>query len=126
MLVDPFADFLKDDDVVRVLPRIAIVARSFSVLLFVLDMNSENNFGKRYSELRNKCLPGVWHASLPKLGCTNVRGESRYNAEVVLVMANHLRSQASENLQPALEKYCHRLGEVLGVTVTVTGNLGAP
>jgi len=126
MLIDPFAEFLKEDEIIRVIPRLAIAAKRFSVLLFILDKDADNHYGKRYRQLRDKCLPGIWHARLPKLKGTTVRGEQKYEAEVVLVMSAELRNEAANTLQPVLEEYCRRLGEVLGVAVAVTGDLGCP
>ena len=117
LLVDPFAQFLAYH-AATVIPKVGQLSEHTSVLLFVLDLDSSNSVGVQYAKLRNKYLARAWVARCPKLQGTAVRGESRHEAEVALVVPRELDQRAQDRLSPRLSDYCRRLSEVLRAEVS--------
>ena len=108
-LIDPFADLLLYR-APTVVPQMAKMARRAAVLLFALNLNSENWVGQRFDRLLTKHLPGAWHLTCPPLHGTGVDGESKYRAEVVLA-ARWLNS--SDALWKRLAEFAEQLAGVL-------------
>jgi hypothetical protein len=117
LLVDPFARFLVDH-APEVIPKIDRLSKRMAVLLFVLDLDKENWVGQRYAALKDLYFNRAWVARCPKLLNTSVRGESKHDAGVALLMPREQHQSAQDQLSPRLLDYCRRLSEVLETEVT--------
>lgn len=97
VLIDPFADFLRDREIERVIPAIAYFIKKYRIpiLLFVLNLNPQNSKGIRYSQLKDDNFYDLCEIALtcPKLNNTNVRGESNYISEARLIYPEELFSK---------------------------------
>jgi hypothetical protein len=123
VLIDPFAEFISRCAKKEV-PRIAKAAEKSGVLLFVLDEDASSAQSRDYAELRDRLLPGAFVARAAKLRGQVVRGETKYDAEVVLVPATSSASAFGSQLVPRLETFCEGLSSVLGVPITVRRSVG--
>lgn len=85
ILIDPFKEFLgpkgKAEDVVR---QIGETARRSAVLLFALNKNPFNRYGRKFDALLENHLKGAWIMTCPPIFSSSVEGESKYFADVVL------------------------------------------
>ena len=117
LLVDPLAEFLLRD-APRIVPKIAEASRKTALVLFALDMDPRNRIGRRYRSLKEEYLGGSWVARCAKLRGTGVKGESRYESEVLLAVPREIEKDVEHALAPRLSSYCERLSAVLGTSVT--------
>lgn len=117
VLLDPFADFLpkRASDVI---PRIADASERIACLLFVLNLDPGNRVGQQYLSLRSKHLSAAWSLHCPKLPDRGVRGESRYEVDVLLAWRPLRNHPATDALRERLKQYAHSLSEVLKAKIT--------
>lgn len=119
LLLDPYADFLRDT-APTVIPKLARVAERMACALFVLNLDPTNRVGRRYHDLRTRHLSHAWSLRCPRLPDRGVRGESRYEVEVLLAWRRFDAHPLGERLQ----RYAASLSMVLDAQVTFSG--GAP
>ena len=112
VLIDPYATFLRDE-APQVIPQAAKASTRMAIVLFVLNLNPRNAVGQRYAALKSDHLPNAWTMHCPKLRSTGVRGESNYEAEVILSSSDLNANPLAIGLQAKLEKYAQKLTEVL-------------
>lgn len=115
MLLDPFGDFLPQ--AFRLAPDIAAAARRVTVLLFALNLDPHNRVGRQWADLVRREFPTALIGRCPPLRDSGVRGESRYQAEVLLIVPPGQVDDMRKELAPRLERFCQQLGAVLGVDV---------
>lgn len=116
VLIDPYATFLRDE-APQVIPQAAKASTRMAIVLFVLNLNPRNAVGQRYAALKRDHLPNAWTMHCPKLRSTGVRGESNYEAEVLLSSSDLNANPLAIELQAKLEKYAQKLTEVLGTHI---------
>jgi len=116
VLIDPYATFLRDE-APQVIPHAVKASTRMAIVLFVLNLNPRNAVGQRYAALKNDHLPNAWTMHCPKLKSTGVRGESNYEAEVLLSSSDLNANTLAIGLQAKLEKYAQKLTEVLGTHI---------
>ncbi len=112
LLLDPFADFLRDRADEEI-PRIANMSSRMACVLFVLNLDPSNSVGLRYKSLRSEHLPNAWSLHCPKLTGTRVRGESKYEVEVLLAWRRLADHPGRDVLRNRLESYAVSLSAVL-------------
>jgi len=117
VLLDPFADFLKTR-ASDVIPKIADTSQRIACVLFVLNLDPSNRVGQDYQALRSAHLPTAWSLHCPKLLDRGVRGESRYEVDVLLAWEPLQNHPASGALRERLKSYADSLSEVLNTTIT--------
>jgi hypothetical protein len=122
LLLDPFGDFLPRH-AQDVIPKVAQMSAKMACVLFVLNMNPGNRVGHRYAELRRKHLPSAWSLHCPKLGNRSlqgnvVRGETRYEVEVLLAWSRLTDHPRRADLSVRLEAYAVALSSVLRADVS--------
>jgi hypothetical protein len=117
LLLDPFADFLRQraDEAIPLIPGFSIRA---ACVLFVLNLDPRNEVGRHYGELRSKHLPGAWSMHCPKLLGTVVRGEAKYEVEVLLAWASLGAHPRKGALRSRLASYAKCLSAILNTTIT--------
>ena len=115
VLIDPFGDFLPRY-AKKIIPKIERVSKYASVVLFVLNLNPENDCGKQYQQLKQKHLSDAWSLSCPPLENIGVRGESTYHVEVLLA-SPWLQTPSAKNLHRELQRYAAALTEILDAEV---------
>ena len=117
VLIDPFANFLRDDHrAPRVIPLIAKMAKRAAVLLFALNLDPGNWVGRRFDKLLKEHLPGAWRLTCPPLKHTRIKGESRYHSEVVLAahwLGEGKGSGDTDALRKRLTAFAEQLAGVL-------------
>jgi hypothetical protein len=116
VLIDPFAPFLWEEAPL-VLPQVDMASRRMAVVVFVLIQDPMNVDGRRYASLKARHLAHAWALHCPPLQQTGVKGESGYASEVLLAAPHLLTHPAAATLQDRLQRYAHRLTEVLEVPV---------
>ena len=84
VLIDPYFDDFLEKRASAVVPKIAEMAEVGGALLFALSRDPDDEVGRAFDALVSECLPGAWRVSCPPVVDTDVRGESKYHAEVVL------------------------------------------
>ena len=120
VLIDPFAEFLRDR-AGTVVPQLGALAKNAAVLLFALNLDPGNRVGRQFDALLEEHLAGAWRLSCPPLPYRGVEGESRYHAEVVLADRGLLPSRPAEEssavtaLRTRLAAYTQHLAGVLDV-----------
>lgn len=119
LLLDPFGDFLPRQ-AHEVIPKIADMSARMACVLFVLNMNPRNTVGRRYEELRRKHLPCAWSLHCPKLTKSGVRGESRYEVDVLLAWRSLAEHPEKTGLRCRLESYAAALSGVLETKITLS------
>ena len=113
LLIDPFSDFLPSAP--TYLPELARVAQRIPVILFVLDLDPNNRVGRQYADLRSKYLVDAFCVRCPKLADSGVRGEAKYEAEVILLATSLEAHPQYPTLRRSLSYFVERLSGVLGV-----------
>lgn len=120
LLIDPFADGFLEQHARTVVPHMAAMAKRASVLLFVLNPDPSGRPGQRFDVILRNHLRGAWRMTCPPLPDNNgVRGESRYDAEVVLAARDLRRAERMRDigvLRGRLTEFATQLGRVLGVS----------
>ena len=113
VLLDPFAEFVRDR-APAVVPRMADAARRGAVLSFALNRDPRNGEGRRYDALLARYLPGAWRMTCPLLpGGNEVRGESKFHADVVLAARPLPGGSEAHRLRTRLETFTRGLAGVL-------------
>lgn len=115
VLLDPF-DRLLPDKAPAVVPQIAEAARSAAVRLFALNRTPGNSVGRRFDALLERHLRGAWRMTCPPLLTTEIRGESRYHADVVLAarpLLEHGTNAEVRLLRTRLAEFAKGLTRVL-------------
>jgi len=117
VLLDPFADFLpkRASDVI---PRIAEACARIACVLFVLNLDPNNGVGQAYRRLRSTHLSTAWSLHCPRLLDHGVRGESRYEVEVLLAWRPLRDHPGTEALRARLDTLAHSLSVVLNAKIT--------
>ena len=122
ILIDPFADFLKPDEnrcnrAESVLPMLSQIAKSSTILLFVLNKDPFNCVGRRFDELLTKHLKGAFTMTCPPMRMSGIKGEGKCHADVVLAGPD-LVSDPGEAayLRCRLELLAQMLADVLGLS----------
>jgi hypothetical protein len=115
VLLDPFGDFLPQAS--ERAPDIAAAARRVTVTLFAPNLDPRNRVGRLWSALVCREFPTALIGRCPPLRHSGVRGESRYQAEVLLIVPPGQLEEVQQELAPRLQRFCHHLGTVLGVNV---------
>ena len=113
VLIDPFGEFIRYKTK-TVIPQMEKMANSAAVVLFALNLQPDNRFGRCFDGLLNKHLKGAWRMTCPPLRGTDIKGESRYYAEVVLA-AHDLRGDCPKvtELRTRLKEFTCKLAKVL-------------
>lgn len=119
VLLDPFADFLLKR-ALDVIPKIADSSERMACILFVLNLDPSNRVGQQYRNLRTTHLSTAWSLHCPKLPDRGVRGESRYEVDVLLAWRPLLKHAARDALRERLKSFAHSLSEVLSAKITFT------
>lgn len=120
VLIDPFAEFLRHR-AGTVVPQLGALAKKAAVLLFALNLEPDNQHGRRFDALVEEHLAGAWRLSCPPLPPRGVEGESKYHAEVVLAARDLLpscrgeESSAVRAFRTRLAAYAEHLSGVLDV-----------
>ena len=121
IMVDPFDDFLKPDvdgsnQAEHVLPMLGQIADRSAVLLFALNLNPRNPVGRRFDELLQNHLNGAVAMRCPAVRESEIEGESRWHADVVLA-GTDLVSDPGEvaDLRRRLELLARKLADALGL-----------
>jgi hypothetical protein len=117
LLLDPFADFLPNR-ADREIPRMANIASRMACVLFVLNLDPTNCVGRRYCSLRSKHLPSAWSLHCPRIPDTPVRGESRYEVEVLLAWQRLMDHPHRDILRNRLQSYANCLSAVMRTKIT--------
>lgn len=116
LLLDPFANFLpqraKD-----IIPKIAQFSRRAACVLFILNLDPNNAVGRRYRELKSNHLRHAWTLRCPRLPDRGVRGESKYEVEVLLAWRRLTDHPGKNELARHLEAYAESLSRVLDTTI---------
>ena len=113
VLLDPFKEFVRDR-APKVVPRMADAARRGAVLSFALNLDPRNAKGRRFDALLERYLPGAWRMTCPPLpGGTEIKGESKFHADVVLAARPLLGSPDAHRLRTRLEVFTRGLARVL-------------
>ena len=113
VLLDPFEEFVRDR-APAVVPRMADAARRGAVLSFALNRDPRNGEGRRYDALLARYLPGAWRMTCPLLpGGNEVRGESKFHADVVLAARPLPGGSEAHRLRTRLETFTRGLAGVL-------------
>ncbi len=104
IMIDPFADFLKpgksgNNKAKEIIPRVAEMTKTSTVLLFVLNLNPFNHVGREFDQILEEHLPDAWIMTCPPIHGSRIAGESKYYADVVLA-------------SPFLKKSCHKALEL--------------
>ncbi|MDE0033345.1 MAG: hypothetical protein OXU75_09455 [Deltaproteobacteria bacterium] len=122
ILVDPFDDFLESDDkgcnrAESVLPMLSQIAKSSTVLPFVLNKDPFNCVGRRYDEHLRNHLGGSVKMSCPPIRPSDVEGESTNYVDVVLA-GSDLGGAPGEAtyLRSRLEHLAQKLTDALGLS----------
>lgn len=122
VLVDPFHEFLKDH-AEEVIPRLAcaVTEKQAAVLLFALNLNPDNEVGRRFDDLLAEHLPGAW-----RITCPPHPDLRKYYAEVVLVSPLTMGPPCATAwlLRKRLERFAEKLQHVLFPLAVRT--VGAP
>lgn len=124
ILLDPFADFLKpsggrgsENRAESVLPIIGKISESSTVLLFVLNLNPFNRYGRRFDELLAKYLNCAYMMTCPPINSSNVAGKCKYYADLVLAGPGlDSDSNAAINFRERLEFLAQKLADALGLS----------
>lgn len=116
LLIDPFSDFLPLAP--TYLPELARVAQSIPVTLFVLDRDPNNRVGRQYADLRSRYLADAFCVRCPKLARSGVRGEAKYEAEVILFATNLEAHPEYPTLRRSLSQFVEHLSGVLGIPLS--------
>jgi len=129
-LIDPFFDNFVVQRARTVVPQMAAMAERAAVLLFLLNENPRSPAGQRFDALLADRLPGAWRMTCPPLHGTDVEGESKFHAEVVLaasLLRDPDRAPEVSVLQRRLADYLRRLAGLLeaptgGLELRVVGH----
>lgn len=117
VLIDPFAKFLKDK-AKTVVPQMEEMAKRASVFLFALNLNPHNSVGRMFDDLLKKHLQGAWRMTCPRLPKRGIKGESKYDAEIVLAaqpFLEHGESPDVVGLRTRIEDFTKNLADVLNL-----------
>ena len=94
ILLDPYSEFLRDefyfDNRNKVFNQILNLIKTHKdlfIAVFVLDMNSQNQVGRRFSSFKQKDLSNcTFSLRCPKLlGDTGIKGEDKFDSEILLI-----------------------------------------
>ncbi|WP_455207413.1 hypothetical protein [Kaarinaea lacus] len=126
ILIDPFDDFLPEyaNSVVPKLPQF-VVNRGIPVTLFVLCKDWNSELGFNWQRLKNLHLtPELTYLSIAcgKIESSQVKGESQYNSEAILLLPPDYAKAHLESLLIRLQKFCRPLGGILGQAVSLKCN----
>ena len=122
ILIDPFADFLEPDanDCNRaesVLPMLSQIAKSSTIVLFVLNEDPFNCVGQRFDELLRNHLSGAFAMSCPPIRLSKVEGERTYYVDVVLAGPDLVGDPGeAAYLRCRLEILARKLAHALGLS----------
>ena len=120
VLIDPFAKFLPRH-ARRVVPQLGALAKKAAVLLFALNLDPDNEHGRRFDALVEEHLACAWRLSCPPLPNRGVEGESKYHAEIVLAapallpLRRNGESPAVRRFRTRITAYAEHLAGVLDV-----------
>ena len=120
VLIDPFFDNFLEDRASAVVAEMAEMAAVGAALLFALRPDHGDDPGRRFDALVSEHLPGAWRMSCPPVADTDVRGESKYHAEVVLAARPLLTPESAEDaavLAGRLTSLAGQLARVLRLPV---------
>jgi len=116
ILLDPFADFLREAP--RWLPEIVARSANCSLLLVVLAESHESEAYREYVDaFRQQCRTQGATAivgGVPALPHSTVRGESRHDAEVVLIPRRDVAPAFAEEVLPQLAAMTAQVAVLLG------------
>ena len=115
VLIDPFAEFLKDK-AKTVIPQMEEMAERAAVLLFALNECPSNEDGQEFDTLLKKHLRGAWRMTCPPLPKRGIKGESKYHAAIVLAarpFLEHGDSPEIVELRIRLEDFAKNLAGIL-------------
>ena len=126
ILIDPFDDFLPDY-ANSVVPKLSqfIVTRGMPVALFVLCKDWNSALGFNWQRLKNLHLtPELTYLSIVcgKIEPSQVKGESRYNSEVILLLPPDYAKAHLGSLLTRLQNFRKPLGGILGQAVSLKCN----
>ena len=120
VLIDPFYDDLLEERAAAVVPQMAEMAAVGGAMLFALRPARGDDAGRRFDALVSEHLRGAWRMSCPPVADTDVRGESKYHAEVVLAARPLLTPESAEDaavLPGRLTSLAGQLARVLRLPV---------
>ena len=83
VLIDPFKRFLSDK-APSVIPQMAKIARTGSVMLFALNLDPFNAVGRRFDLLLERHLGGALIMTVPPIRGSSIEGESRHYVDIIL------------------------------------------
>ena len=83
VLIDPFHRFLPDHSS-RVIPLLAKIARTGTVILFALNLDPFNAVGRAFDQDLERHFGGALIMTMPPFGGTSIKGESKYYVDLVL------------------------------------------
>ncbi len=118
LLMDPFQEFVPHK-ARTVIPKLMLLSNRMTVIVFVLNLDPGNRYGQRYRELLHQQCNGAWLARCPPLSGTQVRGESTYHIELLIVPSAKLTENTKTSLFSAFKDYCQKLGSVLGTEISL-------
>jgi len=126
ILLDPFDDFLPEyaGDLVPRLPDF-IRKNDVPVALFVLYETSGSEQKNKWRELQNRYLmPGLRSLSLSccSMVPSSVKGESRFDSEIILLFPVNHESGSMDILIKRLRNFAESLGRILDQPVIFHGN----
>jgi hypothetical protein len=116
LLIDPFHHFIPDE-AEGVIPKLPSFSNRMTIVLFVLNLKPHNKQGQRYRQLINQHCSGGWLAKCPPLVGSNVKGESGYHVELLIVPSTTLSENMKSELFSTFEAYCQKLGPVIGAKI---------
>ena len=117
VLIDPFAEFLKGK-AKTVIPQMEETAKRAAVLLFALNLKPHNSVGRKFDDLLKRHLRGAWRMTCSRLPKRGIRGESKYDAEIVLATQSFLEHRESPDiveLRTRIEDFTKNLADVLNL-----------
>ena len=115
ILIDPYAEFLPRAE--SVLPILGNTARGSPVLMFALNRDPFNRVGRRFDELLQAHLGGAIIMTCPPIRRSEIRGEGKFHADVVLSAPGIFEQDAEfAYIRQRLERLADRLADVLGLS----------
>ena len=116
VLIDPFDRFLPDE-APRVIPEMAEIAKTGSVMLFALNLDPFNAVGRRFDRLVEQHLGSALIMTVPPLRESPIRGESRYYVDLILA-GREIGGDGSstDEFRRCLDDFSSKLAIVLGLS----------